>query len=42
MKILMNKGYYSGKTYFFTVVKLYENKLILSNDYEDIKMRRAL
>ena len=41
IKIIMKKGYYKGKTYFFNVAKLDENLLIMSNDYEDIKMRRV-
>ena len=41
IKIVMKKGYYKGKTYSFNVTKLDENLLIMSSDYEDIKMRRV-
>ncbi len=40
-KVMMNSGYYEGNTYFYDIVKLDENELILRNNYQDIKLKRA-
>ena len=41
IKIIMKKGYYEGITFFFKIVKLDENELILRGSRQDIKMKRV-
>lgn len=40
LKIVMNSGYYEGNTYFYDIVQLDENELILRNNFQKIKLKR--
>jgi hypothetical protein len=40
-KIIMNNGYYKGKTFDFEIEQLDEKELILLDSIQEIKMRRA-
>ena len=40
IKIFMKKGHYSDITFFFEIVKLDKDELILRGSIQDIKMRR--
>ena len=41
LKVMINSGYYEGNTYFYDIVKLDENGLVLRNNYQDIKLKRS-
>ncbi len=41
IKIFMKKGHYHDITFFFEIVKLDKNELILRGSIQDIKMRRV-
>lgn len=41
IKIIMKKGYFKGITFFFEIVKLDKEQLILRGSIQDIRMRRA-
>jgi hypothetical protein len=41
IKIIMNKGHFRGVTFFFEIVTLDEEKLVLRGSIQDIRMRRV-
>jgi hypothetical protein len=41
IKLEMREGYYRGNVYFFDIVKLDKEELILRNNYEDIRLKRT-
>ncbi len=41
IKIIMKKGHYKGITFFFEIVKVDKEELILRGSIQDIRMRRV-
>jgi len=41
IKIVMHDGHYKGITFFFQIVKIDKQELVLRGSIQDIKMRRA-
>jgi hypothetical protein len=41
LELIMSKGYYKGITFFFNIVKLDKNELVLRGSIQDIKMKRV-
>ncbi len=42
IKITMKKGYYMDNIYFFDIVELSENELVLRSSYQKIKFIRVI
>ena len=40
IRIEMDKGYYQGNTYYYEIIKLDKDKLILRSKFQDIKLRK--
>lgn len=41
IKIKMENGYYQGNIYYYEIIKLDKEKLILRSDSQDIKLRKT-
>jgi hypothetical protein len=41
IKIRMDKGFYKGNVYFFDVIKLTENELVLGSNYDEFRLKRC-
>ncbi len=41
MKITMKKGFYKGNTYFFDILELSENRLVLRTNYQKVKFKKV-
>ena len=41
IKIKMENGYYQGNIYYYEIIKLDKEKLILRSDSQDIKLRKS-
>ncbi len=40
IKIFMNKGHYKGNVYFYEIIKLDDNELVLGGTYEKFQLKR--
>ncbi len=41
LKIKMENGYYGGNVYFFEIIKLGKDELILRTNYQEVKMKKV-
>jgi len=41
IKIKMQSGFYTGNTFYYEIVKLDENEMVLSTNFQEIEMKRV-